>query len=149
MIYSLESLVTHSLPLVFLFLLNLLLQQDRNQVFFTYCKHYIYSVVVVEMNSSHMVWLYQKWIFIHGMCMPKLMASRSSQIGYLLCISDNLVNRWQMWCSDESNYAWSCSMYLRYIWIWILIITIRSSSFWNIENSVDHFWGSNCIKYWS
>ena len=107
MIYSLESLVTHSFPLVFLFLLNLLLQQDRNQVFFTYCKHYIYSVVVTELNSSHMVWLYQKWIFIHGMCMPKLMASRSSKIGYLLCISDNLVNRWQMWCSDESNYVWS------------------------------------------
>ena len=106
MIYSLESLVTHSFPLVFLFLLNLLLQQDRNQVFFTYCKHWSYSVVV-ELNSSHMVWLYQKWIFIHGMCMPKLMASRSSKIGYLLCISDSLVNRWQMWCSDGSNYVWS------------------------------------------
>ena len=105
MIYSLESLVTHSFPLVFLFLLNLLLQQDRNQVFFTYCKHFIYSVVT-ELNSSHMVWLYQKWIFIHGMCMPKLMASRSSKIGYLLCISDNLVNRWQM-RSDRLNYVWN------------------------------------------
>ena len=104
MIYSLESLVTHSFPLVFLFLLNLLLQQDRNQVFFTYCKHWSYSVVV-ELNSSHMVWLYQKWIFIHGMCMPKLMASRSSKIGYLLCISDYLVNRWQM-CHFDKLMNW-------------------------------------------